>query len=84
MTVFNLSNRIAFTCFSLSVGALAELINSWYQSLGRCAVIIVLTAKGIHQDFFLNMNPVEESATYWDKDYEHAEIVRESQSEAKE
>ncbi len=29
------------------------------------------------------MNPVEESATYWDKDDDHAEIVRKDQPKAK-
>ena len=36
----------------------------------------------MNEDFFFNTDPVEKSHTYWDKDYQQAQVVRKLESKA--
>jgi len=58
--------------------------NARDQMPGRPAIIEVLVTECGNEGFLLDMDPVEKSRTYWDKDHEYAEIISEEKSKPKE
>ena len=55
-----------------------------YKSLGRCTVVDVFATESLNERVLFNVDSVEKSQTYWDKDYRHAQIVRKVKCKTKE
>jgi hypothetical protein len=54
----------------------AFLIDARYESSGRCTVVEILATESMNQGLLFDTDPVEKSQTYWDRDYQNAQIVR--------
>ena len=55
-----------------------------YKAFGRCTVVEIFVTESLNEDFFFNMDPVEKSHKYWDKNYQQAQVVRKVESKAEE
>ena len=60
------------------------LIDARYESFGRCTVGEIFATERMNQRFLFDTDPVEKSHTYWDRDYQHAQIVREAEPKTEE
>jgi hypothetical protein len=73
---------------SVVVGAVSRSVSrskdARYKSLGRCTVVEVFTAESVSEGVFFNMDSVEKSHTYWDEEYQHAQIIREAKGKTEE
>ena len=55
-----------------------------HEPSGRCTVVEIFATESMNEGFLLNMDPVEKSHTYRDKDYQQAQIVRKVDSKTEE
>ena len=62
----------------------AFLVDARYESSGRCTVVEIFPAESMNQGFLFDTDPVEKCHTYWDGDYQDAQIVREAEPKTEE